>query len=280
MQLSQRHVNSTPTSPPSSGGIPTHQMFSPSPPNSGGAPIFAQPYGQETHNIQIEQPGGFSVLSPPTSQGKPGASLRSSQGAAGPGFQPAVHSQGQPTRILDPSQPTPRRPTSATGKPGPDFAHNELFSTVAQVTENPLARMMFQQAGAWSEDAKNKGIEGVRLKLLILGFYSTAVLQITKYLQATNLKYYFDINNSYVPNKLKVILCPVLHKVIFGITLYWRSLLTKSCLVLEAANCADPRRSGRLSSAKGGPQCSRPLHSRYVLRHLRYHHCLPAGNSK
>ena len=39
------------------------------------------------------------------------------------------------------------------------------------------------------------------------------VLQITRYLEATNLKYYFNINNSYVPNKLKVILCPILHKV-------------------------------------------------------------------
>lgn len=41
------------------------------------------------------------------------------------------------------------------------------------------------------------------------------VLQITRYLEATNLKYYFNINNSYVPNKLKVILCPILHKVPF-----------------------------------------------------------------
>lgn len=40
-----------------------------------------------------------------------------------------------------------------------------------------------------------------------------AVLQISKYFSGHDLQYYFQVNDQYVKNKIKVVLFPFLHRV-------------------------------------------------------------------
>jgi len=88
--------------------------------------------------------------------------------------------------------PVPVSPTPGQRGPGgslfEDLGSGDFFS-------NPVAQIGLSYGHKWAEDASEKYKQGI-----------------TKYLESTNLKYYFNINNSYVPNKLKILLCPFLHK--------------------------------------------------------------------
>ena len=155
--------------------------------------------------------------------------------------------QAVPAPGSGPRRGGPARPVAPAPQPlFSDIGQGDFLHNVAHLTDNPLLRCVplpspppiglrltficmcglrvgLDQGSRWAEDAGRKGLEGVLAPSLPQSLGSGHVVlthalvllveQITRYLEATNLKYYFNINNSYVPNKLKVILCPILHKV-------------------------------------------------------------------
>jgi hypothetical protein len=163
--------------------------------------LFPQSYGFEDTADQGDG-GGFYEGGPPSS------TFISTTPVSPPGshgYQHPPASYGAPPQAAPMSGPRRgvRPPNAGGGGMRPQQPQQALFSdmqgdflnNVAQITDNPLLRVGIDQGSRWAEDAGRKGLEGI-----------------TRYLEATNLKYYFNINNSYVPNKLKVILCPILHK--------------------------------------------------------------------
>ncbi|ELR13596.1 Yip1 domain containing protein [Acanthamoeba castellanii str. Neff] len=167
--------------------------------------LFPQSYGFEDTADQ-QGDGGYYA-----GEGGPGPStFISTTPISPPGSHGYQHPQGSfnvvpQAPMSGPRRGGPARPTAAGGvrpqQPQPqqplfsDIGQGDFLNNVAQITDNPLLRVGLDQGSRWAEDAGRKGLEGI-----------------TRYLEATNLKYYFNINNSYVPNKLKVILCPILHK--------------------------------------------------------------------
>eukprot|EP01087_Luapelamoeba_hula_P005674 TRINITY_DN1571_c0_g1_i1.p1 TRINITY_DN1571_c0_g1~~TRINITY_DN1571_c0_g1_i1.p1 ORF type:complete len:334 (+),score=45.75 TRINITY_DN1571_c0_g1_i1:81-1082(+) len=133
-----------------------------------------------------QQPQTPSIASPtlPRYGESPAGNVRQ----RGPAAPHHVHQQQQPQTPYA----TPGGARGGVGGPlFEDFGTQEFFN---QVTDNPIAQMGLSYGTQWAAGAGERYKQGI-----------------TKYLEATNLKYYFNINNSYVPNKLKVILCPFLH---------------------------------------------------------------------
>ncbi|KAL6054784.1 Protein transport protein yif1 [Balamuthia mandrillaris] len=73
-----------------------------------------------------------------------------------------------------------------------DLSSNEFFSSVA---DSHMTRIGIDVGRRWMGTAKDE-FEGT----------------LSRWLSSTNLKYYFNVNNSYVLNKIRLLLCPVLHK--------------------------------------------------------------------
>lgn len=195
-------------------------------------PLFPNAYGEAIPSF----PG--TTLTPPSSLGIPSSSSSSSSFARNltppaslerdrtghhlrnsGSFTVPVRGSTPPIPPHESSHPHQRRIQSGPPRMSPggmlfdDLAGSDFFS-------NPVAQMGLSYGQKWAEDASEKYKEGVQhifycilfspWNPIVFMFFRT---QITKYLESTNLKYYFNINNSYVPNKLKVLLLPFTHKV-------------------------------------------------------------------
>jgi len=91
---------------------------------------------------------------------------------------------------------TPIQRTAPTGRGGQlfdDFAQgNDILAGAAGVVANPVVtNIVWNQGKEWFD--KNTSF-------------------LNRYLQSTNLKYYFCVDNSYVAQKISILLCPLLQK--------------------------------------------------------------------